>query len=70
MWSQGTINGYNYWVKHYEEESMYGINEGKISKMTIRKGGVEFYNFDRGLDFDNLDADGRAVYEELLKLYN
>jgi len=70
MWGQGTSNGYEYWVKHYPEASRFGIDGGKISKLSIRKDGKELYNFDRGLDFDNLDASGRAVYEGLLKRYN
>lgn len=53
MWSEGTIgipdskdkNKYtvcHYWVKHYEEPSeVYGLNGGKISKLTIKiKGAV------------------------------
>jgi hypothetical protein len=71
MWSQGKINGYEYWVKHYEEGSeMYGINEGRISKLSIRKDGTEIFNYDRGLDFDRLDAGGKTVYKEILKKYN
>ena len=70
MWGHGTLNGYEYWVKHYSEGSQFGIDGGKISKLSIRKDGRELYNFDRGLDFDNLDDGGRAVYDELLKRYN
>ena len=70
MWSEGTIGEYKYWVKHYDEGSDYGIDEGRISKLTIRKGGRELYNYDRGLDFDNLDKGGKAVYADLLRLYN
>jgi hypothetical protein len=71
MWSQGKINGYEYWVKHYEEGSeMYGISEGRISKLSIRKDGKEIYNYDRGLDFDRLDADGKKAFKEILKKYN
>jgi len=70
MWGQGTSKGYEYWVKHYEEGSQFGIDGGRISKLSIRKDGKELYSFDRGLDFDNLDTDGKAVYENLLKRYN
>ena len=70
MWSKGTLNRYEYWVKHFEEGSDYGINEGRISKLTIRKDGKEIYNYDRGLDFDNLDQGGKVVYTELLNRYN
>ena len=42
MWTQGAIgikdeNGkmvsISYWVKHYEEESQFGIDNGRISKL-------------------------------------
>jgi len=70
MWSKGTLNGYEYWTKHFEEGSDYGIKGGRISKLSIRKDGKELYNYDRGFDFDNLDQGGKAVYTELLNRYN
>lgn len=49
MWSEGTIGipeaddkykVIHYWVKHYEEPSdEYGINGGKISKLTLKVDG-------------------------------
>jgi hypothetical protein len=45
MWSEGTIScpttgaKYKYWVKHYEEGSEFGIDGGRVSKLTIRKVG-------------------------------
>ena len=70
MWDEGTLSGCQYWVKHFENGSEYGIDRGRISKLSIRRDGKEIYNYDRGLDFDNLDPAGRAVYNELLKRYN
>ena len=70
MWTEGTMDGYEYWVKHYEEGSSYGIDEGRISKLSIRKNGVEVYGYDRGLDHDDLDANDRKVYAKLLKMFN
>ena len=70
MWSKGEINGFRYEVKHYEEGSQYGINEGRVSKLSIRKDGKWLYNYDRGLDFDKLDKAGKAAYAEILKKYN
>ena len=43
MWSNGRIFtvktkvGYEYWCKHYDEPSQFGIDGGKISKLTIRR---------------------------------
>ena len=70
MWTEGTMDGYEYWVKHYEVGSSYGIDEGRISKLSIRKNSVEVYGYDRGLDHDELDAGGKAVYAKLLKMFN
>jgi len=70
MWTEGIMDGYEYWVKHYEEGSTYGIDEGRISKLIIRKNGVELYGYDRGLDRDDLDEGGKAVYAKLLKMFN
>ena len=70
MWSRGEINGYKFDVKHYENGSEYGINEGRVSKLSIRKDGKEVYNYDRGLDYDNLDKSGKKAYAEILKKYN
>jgi hypothetical protein len=78
MWSEGIIaspttgNNYKYWVKHYEEGSEFGINGGRISKLTIRKIGEskDLYNFDRGLDRDCADDEVRAVYDIILSKYN
>ena len=44
MWKEGAIliggKGYRYWVKHYEEGSQFGIDGGRISKLTIKVGGI------------------------------
>jgi len=67
MWVTGMINDYLYQVKYYEKGSRYGINKGRDSKLWICKNGTELYNYDRGLDFDNLDSEGKEVYELILK---
>lgn len=53
------------WVqaKVYDEPSMYGINDGRVSKLSISKTSKRdpnqnyfeqmCYNYDRGLDFDD-----------------
>ena len=56
MWSEGVIANpvtgekFKYWVKHYEDGSQFGIDGGKVSKLTIRKLGStrDIVNFDRG----------------------
>ncbi|MDR3349316.1 MAG: hypothetical protein LBO03_06900 [Acidaminococcales bacterium] len=69
MWNEGVItcpetNGkYKYWVKHFEEGSKFGIDGGRISKLTIRRLGEsrDLYNYDRGLDTDCANDEVRAV---------
>jgi hypothetical protein len=78
MWSEGIIaspttgNKYKYWVKHYEEGSEFGIDGGKVSKLTIRKVGEsrDLYNYDRGLDVDCADDEVRAVYSIIISKCN
>ena len=60
MWKKGTIRipektgkdkDVHYWVKVYEEPSEeYGINGGKISKLSLKMDGEWIANYDRGWD--------------------
>ena len=61
MWTQGAIgipssNGgmtsVSYWVKHYENESPFGIDNGRVSKLTLVQDSKVVYNYDRGEDID------------------
>jgi hypothetical protein len=70
MWKDGRIDGFTYQAKCYETGSQYGIGEGCISKLEIRKDGKILYNYDRGFDFDNLDAEGKKAYEQILAKHN
>ena len=80
-WHEGTIgipqkDGSSkiahYWVKAYEEGSEYGINGGKISKLSIRIDGVWTANYDRGWDIepDKDDEATQIAYSILLQNYN
>lgn len=70
MWTKGTINGFEYQVKHFEDGSTFGIDGGKISKLWIAKGGKEYANYDRGWDVFPTDAEAKAVYDALIEKYN
>ena len=41
-------------LKVYDEPSKWGIGGGHISKLEVRADGKWLYNFDRGLDFNDL----------------
>lgn len=75
MWSKGSLNingtEATYFVKHFEESSeVYGINEGRISKLEIRVNGKTTCNYDRGWDIEPKDETTRKAYEELIRRFN
>lgn len=82
MWHEGTIGipdkdgGYkvaHYWVKAFEEPSEeYGINGGKISKLSIKIDGTWVANYDRGWDvkLEEDDEAAQIAYCILLENYN
>ena len=78
MWHEGQIGSptsntvYKYWAKVYEEGSKFGINQGKVSKLTIRKFDEtkDLYNYDRGLDQPPVNEEVEAVLNIILAKYN
>ena len=68
-WHEGTIgipqkDGSSkiahYWVKAFEEGSEWGINGGKISKLSIKIDGEWVANYDRGWDVKPANDDEAA----------
>lgn len=82
MWSEGVIGipdakdkkkytTCHYWVKHYDEPSeTYGINGGRISKLTIKIDDRITANYDRGWDVEPADEPTQLAYMILLNEYN
>jgi len=68
IWIEAIVYGRWVTAKVYNEPSTFGINNGRVSKLAISKTDsrdpdAEFfpqmaYNYDRGLDFDNLEEEG------------
>ena len=63
--------------KHYSllgqairEGSQYGINQGRISKLTLKRDGKIVANYDRGWDIEPVDKDTEIALAILLKEYN
>ena len=61
MWKEGAISIpkkdgstkiVHYWIKVYEEGSQFGINGGRISKMSLKMDGEWIANYDRGWDVE------------------
>lgn len=74
MWTEGTIRVgtsiFHYWMKHFEEASIYGIDEGRISKLMLQREGETVFNFDRGEDIAPVDEETEIALGILLKEYN
>ena len=71
MWKKGTLNGFEYWVKHYDDEgSQHGIEGGKISKLLIKRNNEMVSNYDRGWDIKPASPEAAEVFKELCRKYN
>ena len=79
LWKEGTIgipvSGTkevkiaHFWAKVYDEGSEYGIDEGRISKLTVKIDGVTVINYDRGWDIKP-DEDDEVAQIALAILLN
>ena len=73
MWIDGRIEvrgiTFHYWAKVYDEGSVYGINKGRISKLSIRneKTGAMVVNYDRGWDVRPKTQSAQKVVDMLLE---
>ena len=79
MWTEGCIGvsdgsgkytPVKYWVKHFEEPSHFGINGGRISKLTLSIKGKIVCSYERGWDIKPNCEAAKKAYEILLKEYN
>ena len=65
MWKEGSIKVYgeifHYWMKQYGEGSEWGIDDGRISKLMLKRDGKIVYN---QMEYDfTVDASSGAVTE-------
>lgn len=65
MWYEGCMDGYHYQAKVYDEGSIYGINEGRISKLWMSRDGKTVVSYDRGWDI-RPDAEAQAAFEKII----
>ena len=80
MWSEGVIGvpskvagkptAVHYWVKHYENPSKYGINNGHISKLLLKIDGQVVANYDRGWDMEPQNEAAEIALQILLYEYD
>lgn len=74
MWREGTLeigaSVFTYCIKVYGEGSDYGIDEGKISKLMLKRDGRVVCNYDRGWDIRPRDPETKQALASLKKTYN
>lgn len=74
MWKEGIIgiHGtlYHYWIKVYDEGSVFGIEGGRISKLMIKREGRTVCSYDRGWDIKPVDEPTQLAYEILVHTEN
>lgn len=74
-WREGTVEDHHFQAAVYDEPSVYGINEGRISKLMVwdeakRQGRRSYFrttlmNYDRGWDIEP-EAQHKALIDELV----
>lgn len=77
-WAEGTVGPYRWEAKVYEEGSEFGINGGRISKLTIwdekkrRESNLLaacIVNYDRGWDIKPKTVKAQQALEAVLELF-
>ena len=78
-WAEGTVGSYRWQAKVYDEGSEFGINGGRVSKLTIwdqekrKKSNLLeacIVNYDREWDITPKTAKAQQALEAVLKLFN
>lgn len=70
-WEKGKANGYTYSAKVYSKPSHFGINNGRISKLSIRDAnGKQVANYDRGWDGRPATDEAKQALKIILSTYN
>jgi len=74
MWKEGSLKVHDsifyYWMKQYDEGSEFGIDGGRISKLTLKRNGGIVCNYDRGWDVEAARTDTQLALELLLHSEN
>jgi hypothetical protein len=70
MWKEGALkvnnSWFHYWIKVFEAPSTFGIDEGKISKLMLKRKGQIVCNYERGWDVRPVDEDTEIALQILL----
>lgn len=75
-WIKGKVGRYTFSAKVYDEGSEYGINEGRVSKVSVwdkaKRTSEGFFpacilNYDRGWDIEPATEEAKQILAALLK---
>ena len=70
-WVSGTVDGnITFEAKVFDNPSVFGIDDGRISKLSIRNANEEFVNYDRGWDIEPSMPEHRKIYEAVVSTLN
>ena len=73
MWKQGTIRvmgiTFQWEAKVFENPSRFGINSGRVSKLSLRRGEKFVVNYDRGWDVKPRTIAARRAVNQILAMY-
>lgn len=72
-WVKGRIGSYLFEAKLFDEGSEFGINGGRVSKLSIYKSKINFsrgciVNYDRGWDVEPKDDTEKEIYNAVITL--
>ena len=70
MWKEGALkvgnSWFHYWIKVFDEPARFGIEEGRISKLILKRKGEVVCNYDRDWDIKPVDEDTEIALQILL----
>lgn len=70
QWVEGTVEEYIFQAKFYDEPSIYGINSGRVSKLTIwpkeTNWTTNILNYDRGWDHEPETVHDKEIFKKVL----
>lgn len=63
---------FHFWIKRFDEGSEFGVEGGRISKLTIKneRTGKEVVNYDRGWDINPKTRSAQAALNWVLRNFN
>jgi hypothetical protein len=70
-WVSGVVtDGATFCAKVFDNGSVFGIDDGRVSKLDIRKAGEILANYDRGWDIEPQKPEDKAVYKRVMAALN